>query len=566
MMQILLENAVAPIPALNNIKTVATQLATQYKKPLLFDDYLALLKDAATLYDSRSSAFGGTATRSRKVYQANRDNILDVADFETANSFDIDTPISTIQAYKAQYNPAARLHGDVWHQLTDEERNDWDKFSDQTKALILKSSGIRNSDRNRDRRDGPPSARPSSSSRPPYRRPTRSAHETVREILQVYKAALATEQDSEDETEEVFEDSREAESDTSDNEEDTANKLVSFLTEGKFDNVPAGNIAKLMSSSRGKKPTSAVKKSTTRQAKMHMVTYTVSNSSRVKSTKALVDRGSNGIVSGADTRIIDKSISGSTVHIQGHDNHQVNNIPIVTAGGVIQTQHGPVIAILHNSAHIGKGHTILSAIQLEHFGCNVDEKSIRFGGKQSIQTADGYVIPIDIRNGLSYINLRPFTDKEWDTLPHVIMTSANDWDPGEYDHNLGEEDTWYDTIEKINEDIANNVTDATGNYMFREAEQHSIRRFVAVNKRVITTEGDMLEELKFLDADSGKSIKKTNTGDGGKSTEALPSARDVKKDPVNYDKFVSNFLHVPMDIIKKTFENTTQFARMPMSD
>jgi hypothetical protein len=48
---------------------------------------------------------------------------------------------------------------------------------------------------------------------------------------------------------------------------------------------------------------------------------------------------------------------------------------------------------------------------------------------QLIITNDGYEFPLHVRNGLSYLDLRPFTDQEFQTLPHVIMTSDVDWDP-----------------------------------------------------------------------------------------------------------------------------------------
>ena len=43
-------------------------------------------------------------------------------------------------------------------------------------------------------------------------------------------------------------------------------------------------------------------------------------------------------------------------------------------------------------------------------------------------TLEGYRIPIKVRNGLPYIHMRPYTDKEWDALPRVQLTSEKDWD------------------------------------------------------------------------------------------------------------------------------------------
>jgi len=74
-------------------------------------------------------------------------------------------------------------------------------------------------------------------------------------------------------------------------------------------------------------------------------------------------------------------------------------------------------------------------VQLEAYKQDVNDRSLRTpgGGLQRILTVDGYEIPLVIRNGLPYLNIRPYTDREFDTLPHVIMTSDNDWDPSVLD-------------------------------------------------------------------------------------------------------------------------------------
>ena len=55
-------------------------------------------------------------------------------------------------------------------------------------------------------------------------------------------------------------------------------------------------------------------------------------------TGALVDRGTNGGIAGEDVRVINKT--GRQADVQGIDNHQIVDIPIVTAGAVINTLHG----------------------------------------------------------------------------------------------------------------------------------------------------------------------------------------------------------------------------------
>ena len=164
---------------------------------------------------------------------------------------------------------------------------------------------------------------------------------------------------------------------------------------------------------------------------------------------SLVDRGANGGIAGVDIRIIAKT--GRSVDIQGIDSHRINEIPIVTAGGVINTQKGPVIAIMHQYAYTGKGKSIHSCAQLEAHKQTVDDKSSKVGGSQRINTLDGYTIPLNIRSGLPYMSICPYTNQEWEDLPHVILTADIDWDPTIIDCELEDGETWYDTMQDLPE-------------------------------------------------------------------------------------------------------------------
>ena len=104
-------------------------------------------------------------------------------------------------------------------------------------------------------------------------------------------------------------------------------------------------------------------------------TYNVSAARHRAKHASLVDRGANGGIAGKDVRIIFQTMR--SVDIQGIDNHQVTNIPIVTAGGVVKSQHGNVIVILHQYAYIGRGRTIHSSGQLEWYQNDVNERSTK---------------------------------------------------------------------------------------------------------------------------------------------------------------------------------------------
>ena len=166
---------------------------------------------------------------------------------------------------------------------------------------------------------------------------------------------------------------------------------------------------------------------------------------RSDSIKALVDRGSNGGVAGTDVRIISKD-PNHTVTIEGIDRHQLNNIPICTVGGVVNSSHGEIILVLPNYAHVGRGHSILCPTQMEYFGTKVDDKSKVIGGKQSIITINNISIPLDFDNGLPRLAIRPFSDEEWETLPQVFMADdSKPWDPRVMDNTLSDDQEWLES-------------------------------------------------------------------------------------------------------------------------
>jgi hypothetical protein len=206
---------------------------------------------------------------------------------------------------------------------------------------------------------------------------------------------------------------------------------------------------------------SVVQDSMTYYAANQHIQYWASSHRQVR-TGALVDRGANGGIAGDDAWVINRT--GRQVDVQGIDNHQIVDIPIVTAGSVVKTQCGEVIIILHQYAYTGKGKTIHSSGQLEWYKQELDDKSIKLGGKQRIKTLDGYVIPLDIKSGLPYVKMRPYTDKEWDSLPHVILTGDGGWNPSVLDRSLTDDEQWYDAVSDFPDSMDGSPFDAEGNY------------------------------------------------------------------------------------------------------
>jgi len=188
-------------------------------------------------------------------------------------------------------------------------------------------------------------------------------------------------------------------------------------------------------------------------------TYSVSSSCS-SATQSLVDRGANGGIGGSDVWVIYKT--HSSIDVQGINNHQMTNIPIATVGGVINMQCGDVIAIMHQYAYTGLGTSIHSSAQLEWYKNDVNDCSIKVSGLQRITTLEGYVIPLNITQGLPRMTICPYTDKEWEDLPHVILTSELDWDPGQLDLTLEDNEHWYDAISDSIVDPFTNLFDEYG--------------------------------------------------------------------------------------------------------
>ena len=139
------------------------------------------------------------------------------------------------------------------------------------------------------------------------------------------------------------------------------------------------------------------------------IQYKVSSQTTVLQA-ALVDRGSDTCMIGEDMKLVETS--SRVVDVTGIEDHQVSNLPISTVAGLTKTQKGDVIAIIHQGTYRGKGKTILSVGQLEYFKNKVSDQSVIVGGRQTIFTNDGYSLPLSIRDGLAYFDLRKPTDQE----------------------------------------------------------------------------------------------------------------------------------------------------------
>jgi hypothetical protein len=367
----------------------------------------------------------------------------------------------------------------VWNTMSTEDREKWSSFSDEVKGNILNASS---SDKPAARKSGgcppgkfPPRCNPNNNRTRNANLHGISAYDYLQETT-LQEGHDIDDAHGHDKDEDVFVDSS-----LSDVPEDTMNPLLAYVTKdrplpAKRQSIRRRATRNVLSTTKKRYEASAseitLNGKTYREVNMaQQQVYRIANYKACKKGETLVDCGANGGLAGSDVRVINKT--GRSVDVIGIDNHTVNDLPIVTAGGVINSHCGPVIAILHQYAYVGDGKTIHSSAQLEWFKNDVNDRSLKItGGLQRIMTVEGYVHPLNIRNGLAHAIMRPYTDEEWETLPHVIWTSDEEWDPTVLVHEITDDDTWYDAISDLQGSLMNSPFDKYGRYRKREAEMH----------------------------------------------------------------------------------------------
>ena len=280
-----------------------------------------------------------------------------------------------------------------------------------------------------------------------------------------------------------------------------------------------------------------------------MVHYRVGQHECTNMEKALVDRGANGGICGDDMIALEGS--ERYVDVSGLAGHRENQLRIVTGQALIKTHKGNAIAVFHQMALLGKGKSILSCVQMEHYGAIVEDKSRRLGGKQRI-LMDGYQIPLDFHNGLPYLPCRPPTPEEVQTLPHIIMTSDIDWDPSIYDNTIDEMDQFYDA--EVDE-VHHSPFDSQGNYRHRTVATHTILgdpEFFDANEYL--DYDDVIDDI--LDHHQPGMLDQIYEV---RTAETKPSKRD-------YELLRPFFAWAPAATIQRTIQVTTQYARGRVSD
>jgi hypothetical protein len=83
------------------------------------------------------------------------------------------------------------------------------------------------------------------------------------------------------------------------------------------------------------------------------------------------------------------------------------------------------------------------------------------------------------------MSMHLYTDAEWDTLLHIIMTSDLDWDPTVLDHTIDDNANWFDAISELKENPHANLFDYFGDYCYCTlAQEHDLHFFDASDTKI----------------------------------------------------------------------------------
>lgn len=270
---------------------------------------------------------------------------------------------------------------------------------------------------------------------------------------------------------------------------------------------------------------------------------------------SLIDRGANGGLGGADVCFLGQS-GDRFCDITGIDNHKLNKLPVGTCTAWTNSiNRGPCILMMHQYAYSGKGKTIHAPIQLEDYGNIVLDKACRYGGDQLLRTLDGWILPISIKSGLPYIEMRPNTPEELHSLPTVVLTSDMIWHPDRADLYF-EDDQWQQQFSLkygslANDDYGDSRFTYDGDYILH-THAHSFLDDPLVPSDISECDSLLTQYQQHVIPDfTFDSAPYTHIVCNSKIT---PHARD-------YDAYRSRFGWLTTETIKRTFDKTTQWAQ-----
>ena len=150
-------------------------------------------------------------------------------------------------------------------------------------------------------------------------------------------------------------------------------------------------------------------------------------------------------VLGEHARLLE-TVEGPKVELTGVGDLEVSGLKLGLGVIKVDTLHdGPVILLCAQHACLGKGCTVHSKGQMQHFSAIVDNASRSCGSRQCVITHEGCVIPIHIRDRLPSFDESHPANADLDKCPHLCVTDDSPWDPSVL-NDEHETDNFHDAI------------------------------------------------------------------------------------------------------------------------
>ena len=156
----------------------------------------------------------------------------------------------------------------------------------------------------------------------------------------------------------------------------------------------------------------------------------------------IIDSGADTSGIGGTEWIIDE-VTERSVNVSGYDNQiHSKNSKIGSAITAVDLPDETTVLIKINEATLlgEKGNSLLSTIQAEHYGTEINNIPKFRGGTIPYIKKDNTIIPLTIKNGLLAIKIRKPTKEELEECETVILTSNQPWDPEEINEDFTAQD------------------------------------------------------------------------------------------------------------------------------
>jgi hypothetical protein len=147
-----------------------------------------------------------------------------------------------------------------------------------------------------------------------------------------------------------------------------------------------------------------------------------------------LDSHANTFVAGSNTRLI--STAGKVVNIHGFTTGvELKNVPIASISTVYVDSRGNRIPlVVHQALYLGAKHAgcLVNPNQMRNYGIAVHDCPSQFdsSSRHAIYSPESNMtIPLQLDGIISYFESFKPTEEEMAYLPHVVLTSVDDWDP-----------------------------------------------------------------------------------------------------------------------------------------